>query len=37
MAKTPPKPTGNRIIDLITIVNNSSWISKVKAVLLLKK
>lgn len=37
MAKTPPKPTGNRTQDLINIANSGDWLTKISVLMQLKK
>lgn len=37
MAKTPPKPTGNREQDLINLANAGSWQNKIKAIITIKQ
>ncbi len=37
MAKTPPKPTGNRTKDLINIANSGDWITKITVMILLRE
>lgn len=37
MAKTPPKPTGNKVQDLINIANSGDWMTKIGVIIRLKE
>jgi hypothetical protein len=37
MAKTPPKPTGNKKLDLINLANAGTWQNKIATILKFNK